>query len=409
METFLFLGMNIVLFDHPVIRQNLLPFTFTRPVAEIRIGILTIREKWGKRCKDQLSYLTEDYLTVKYPIGPGNELWFINGAVCPTDDLVKIIQELDQQTLLTKNGMPIAWRGPAINYGELEQENYKRGREVQEYEHDLFILQQLWEIFVHNGEQLRIDYDLITQGRKSAKIDDPYTAVYHKENIFIEEGAIIKSAILNAENGPIYIGKNVEIGEGSIIRGAFAIGDNSILNLGSKMRGDNTIGPYCKIGGEVSNSVIFGHSSKAHDGFIGNSVIGEWCNMGADSNTSNLKNNYGEVRLWNYHNEDFMPTGRQFCGLMLGDHSKCGINTMFNTGTVVGVGANIYGSDFPINFIPSYSWGGAHGFTIYHLDKFLEVVPRVFERRGKILDDIEKDILKEIFNKTAKYRLWEKF
>jgi UDP-N-acetylglucosamine diphosphorylase/glucosamine-1-phosphate N-acetyltransferase len=248
------------------------------------------------------------------------------------------------------------------------------------------------------------DFMLLTRGRKSTLVADAHTAVYNPDDIFVEEGASIKSSVLNAETGPIYIGKNTEIGEGSIIRGATAICEGSVLNLGTRIRGDSTIGPFSKVGGEISNSVVFGYSSKSHDGFLGNSVVGEWCNIGADTNTSNLKNNYADVKIWNYAAERFVDTGRRFCGLMMGDHSKCGINTMFNTGTVVGVSANIFGSGFPRTFIPSFSWGGAHGMVTFQFNKALDVMPKVMERRKKTLDEEDVQILAHIFEITRKYR-----
>ncbi|MCR9081276.1 MAG: glucose-1-phosphate thymidylyltransferase, partial [Cyclobacteriaceae bacterium] len=231
---------------------------------------------------------------------------------------------------------------------------------------------------------------------------------YSPENIFIEEGAVIRASILNAEGGPIYIGKNTEIQEGSLIRGPFALCEGSTVNMGAKLRGDTTIGPHSKVGGEVSNSVIFGYSNKGHEGFLGNSVIGEWCNLGADTNTSNLKNNYAPVKLWDYIRGGFTNTGLQFCGLMMGDHSKCGINTMFNTGTVVGVGANIFGDGFPRNFIPSFAWGGAAGFSTFQFPKFLQTAQAVMQRRKVELGEKDQEMLQKVFDFSKNYRIWEK-
>ena len=269
------------------------------------------------------------------------------------------------------------------------------------------MITQPWEIFGHNREQIIADFALLTDGRTSADITDPHTIVYGRENLFIEEGASIRAAIINAEDGPVYIGKNAQIHEGAIIKGAFSLGESSHVNMGAKIKGDTTIGPHSKVGGEISNAVIFGFTNKGHDGFLGNSVIGEWCNLGADTNTSNLKNNYASVKLWSYSNNRFANTGLQFCGLMMGDHAKCGINTMFNTGTVVGVGSNIFGAGFPRNFVPSYAWGGASGFTTFQLRKFYEVAAAVMQRRGLELDDIEKNILSTIFDNTTPNRVWE--
>jgi UDP-N-acetylglucosamine diphosphorylase/glucosamine-1-phosphate N-acetyltransferase len=270
------------------------------------------------------------------------------------------------------------------------------------------LLQKTWNNFQFNGSEIKKDFELITAGRKSAEINDPYTRVYSSENIFIEEGANIKAAILNAENGPIYIGKNTEIQEGAIIRGPFALCEGSTINMGAKLRGDTTVGPHSKVGGEVSNAVIFGYSNKGHEGFLGNSVIGEWCNLGADTNTSNLKNNYAPVKLWDYTKGGFANTGLQFCGLMMGDHSKCGINTMFNTGTVVGVGSNIFGDGYPRNFIPSFAWGGAAGFSTFQFPKFEEVAIAVMGRRKIAWTPEDKEILSRIFETSASYRIWEK-
>jgi UDP-N-acetylglucosamine diphosphorylase/glucosamine-1-phosphate N-acetyltransferase len=279
---------------------------------------------------------------------------------------------------------------------------------VTEYSSAITLIDQVWKIFQHNGAQLRADFELITTGRKSIGIRDKHTRTYAEENIFIEEGAVIHSAILNADNGPIYIGKNAEIQEGAMIRGPFALGEGSVINMGGKMRGDVSIGPGCKIGGEVSASVFFGYSSKAHDGFLGCSVIGEWCNFGADSNTSNLKNNYENVKIWNYPKGGFVDTGLMFCGLMMADHTKCGINTMFNTGTVTGVSANIFGDGFPRNFIPSFAWGGASGFSTYQFEKAMLTAAKAMERRGLQLSEIDREIYKIVFETCASERVWEK-
>ncbi len=254
-----------------------------------------------------------------------------------------------------------------------------------------------WDIFVLNGGQIRADFTLFDM-KHSQPIDDKHTIVYNKENIFVEEGVKIRAAILNAESGPIFIGRNAEIQEGSVIKGPFALCEGAVINMGAKMRGDTTIGPYSKVGGEINNSVIFGYSNKAHDGFLGNSVIGEWCNLGADTNTSNLKNNYSNVKVWSYLFNDYIDSDRQFCGLMMGDHSKAGINTMFNTGTVVGVNANIFGGGFPPKFIPSYAWGGSEGFQRFEFDKAMQVASKVMERRNIMLENEDYEILKYVYN-----------
>jgi UDP-N-acetylglucosamine diphosphorylase/glucosamine-1-phosphate N-acetyltransferase len=271
-----------------------------------------------------------------------------------------------------------------------------------EYPGHVTLIDRPWKIFSQNGNQLKIDFVVLTAGRRSAPINDPHTVVYGKENIFIEEGVYIRSAILNAETGPIYLGKDSIVQEGAIIRGSFALCEGGHVNMGAKIRGDVTVGPFSKVGGEVSTSVLFGYSNKAHDGFLGCSVLGEWCNLGADTNTSNLKNNYDLVKLWRHGSQSYESTGLQFCGLMMGDHSKCSINTMFNTGTVVDVSSNVFGEGFPQNYVPSFSWGGAKDAQVYKLDKALETAQRVMARRNVELNSVEKEILTHIFNITRK-------
>lgn len=395
--------MAIILFDHPDTRKNLLPFTYTRPVSEIRIGIFTITEKWEKCLSGKAGWLTENYLQKKFPFIPDAENLFINGAACPDALLVEAIQDLPENTALVKDNLLIAFRSTANVDFNLAQPNFEKSIE---YRNGLTVIDKLWKIFIHNREQILADFELVKQGN-SHLIKDPHTIVYGAENIFIEEGATVKAAILNAENGPIYLGKNSMVGEGAIVKGPFALGENSMLNLGARIIGDTTIGPCCKVGGEISNSVFFGHSSKVHDGFFGNSVVGEWCNVGADSNTSNLKNNYKKVNLWNYAAETVENTGLQFCGLMMGDHAKCGINTMFNTGTVVGVGANIFGEGFSPHFIPSFAWGGTKGFDTFRFEKFVETAEVAMQRRSKQLKQEDINILRSVFDSSAKFRTWE--
>jgi UDP-N-acetylglucosamine diphosphorylase/glucosamine-1-phosphate N-acetyltransferase len=277
-----------------------------------------------------------------------------------------------------------------------------------QFEGSVTAIQKSWHIFQVNAAEIRKDYELITAGRRSEALEDPHTIVYNASQVFIEPGAKIKAAVLNAEGGPIYIGKNAEVQEGSLIRGPFALCEGSTVNMGAKMRGDTTVGPFSKVGGEISNAVMFGYSNKGHEGFLGNAVIGEWCNLGADTNTSNLKNNYAEVKIWDYTKGGFANTGLQFCGLMMGDHAKAGINTMFNTGTVVGVGANVFGDGFPRNFIPSFSWGGASGFSTFQVRKFEETAIAVMKRRGLEYSETEKEIIQKVFDLTRHYRIWDK-
>jgi len=381
-----------------------LPLTFTRPVCEIRAGILTISEKWQKFLKSPISYLTQDYLQIKYGLITAEENILINGSLIPDNEIVDAINNLELNEAIIANNIILAIKLDKKKAATFHFKQTEPGK-VKEYTSSYNKINWPWEIFKNNEGFIREDFKIITEGRVSAAIN-PSNNIAGVENIFVEEGAKIEFASLNATTGPIYIGKDAEIMEGSLVRGPFALCEHSTLKMGAKIYGPTTIGPHAKVGGEVNNSVIFGYSNKAHDGFLGNSVIGEWCNLGADTNNSNLKNNYAEVRLWNYESSRFIKTGLQFCGLIMGDHSKCAINTMFNTGTVVGVNANIFGEGFPRNFIPSFSWGGAHGFTVYGIDKAFEVAEIVMSRRGVTLDDKEKQILRYVFEKTSKYRMF---
>ncbi|MCG2430149.1 GlmU family protein [Aequorivita xiaoshiensis] len=389
--------MNYILFDGNV-RNQLLPFTFTRPVADIRVGVLTIREKWEHYLGFTTTTVTEDYLSDKYPFLELDKNIFINASFLPSQNLVNIIKHLEENQAVFFDDEPLAFftsDGQEVDFNTYD---------VIQYEHkDVLRIENTWDIFSKNGEAIKRDFEMLTEGRQSQPIPDGVWAK-NPENIFIEEGAKIEFCTLNASNGPIYIGKEAEIMEGSLVRGPFALCENATLKMGAKIYSDTTIGPHSKVGGEVNNSVIFGFSNKGHDGFLGNAVLGEWCNLGADTNNSNLKNNYAEVRLWNYETEGFAKTGLQFCGLMMGDHSKCGINTMFNTGTVVGVSANIFGSGFPRNFVPSFSWGGSSGFTTYKTSKAFEVAKVVMSRRNIEFTETDEKILEHVFEETAKWR-----
>ncbi|WP_271425161.1 GlmU family protein [Aequorivita sinensis] len=389
--------MNYILFDGNV-RNQLLPFTFTRPVADIRVGILTIREKWEHYLGFTTTTVTEDYLSDKYPFLELDKNIFINASFLPSQNLVNIIKNLEENQAVFFDDEPLAFF--TSDGQEVDFDTY----DVIQYEHkDVLRIENTWDIFSKNGEAIKRDFEMLTEGRQSQPIPDVVWAK-NPEDIFIEEGAKVEFCTLNASNGPIYIGKEAEIMEGSLVRGPFALCEHATLKMGAKIYSDTTIGPHSKVGGEVSNSVIFGFSNKGHDGFLGNAVLGEWCNLGADTNNSNLKNNYAEVRLWNYETEGFAKTGLQFCGLMMGDHSKCGINTMFNTGTVVGVSANIFGSGFPRNFVPSFSWGGSSGFTTYKTSKAFEVAKVVMSRRNIEFTETDEKILEHVFEETAKWR-----
>lgn len=395
---------NLILFDDPTIRGSLLPFTFTRPVADIRVGILKISEKWEKYTGHSAGFFTQEYLSAKFSKKNSPAL-FINGALLPDPQVWNAIRSLQSGEALWKGNQLLALQ---MDKPELFGIEIAKNKYPVSYEGEVVLIQKTWHIFQFNAAEIKKDYDVITADRISQTVGDSHTIVYAPENIFIEAGAKIKAAVLNAEGGPIYIGKNTEIQEGSLIRGPFALCEGSTVNMGAKLRGDTTVGPYSKVGGEISNSVIFGYSNKGHEGFLGNSVLGEWCNLGADTNTSNLKNNYAPVKLWDYTKGGFANTGLQFCGLMMGDHSKCGINTMFNTGTVVGVGANIFGDGYPRNFIPSFAWGGASGFSTFQVSKFDEVATAVMKRRGLTYGQADKEIIEKVFDLTRHYRIWDK-
>ena len=388
--------MNYILFDGEH-RDALLPFTYTRPVSEIRIGILTIREKWELFLGSTTTTVTEDYLSEKYPMVEMEQNIMINASYTPNEALVHQIKNLKENQAVYDGDIMVAF------FSLEDQEIDIDTLDVFQCEGELLKVETTWDIFSKNAAAIKADFKLLTDNRISAPIPEQ-TVAFNPEAIFIEEGAQLPLCVLNATNGPIYIGKDAEIMEGSMIRGPFALCEGSILKMGTKIYGPTTVGPHSKVGGEVNNSVFFGYSNKGHDGYLGNSVIGEWCNLGADTNNSNLKNNYSEVRLWSYETENFAKTGLQYCGLMMGDHSKCGINTMFNTGTVVGVSANIFGSGFPRNFIPSFSWGGAKGFTTFLTSKAFEVATEVMKRRGHEFSSQESAILEQVFELSAVYR-----
>ena len=389
--------MNYILFDGPH-RLNLLPFTYTRPVADIRVGILTIRQKWERYLGYTITSVTEDYLSEKYPMVEFESNIMINASYLPNAELVARIQSLQEDEAIFSGDDVIAFF-TRDSQEEVDLETYK----AIEYNGSTIKIEHTWDIFSKNGEALRDDYELLTRNKSSQPIPSSVNTI-NPSDIFIEPGAELEYVTLNASTGPIYIGKDTKIMEGSVIRGPFALCEGAIVKLGAKIYGPTTVGPYSKVGGEVNNSVLFGYSNKGHEGFLGNSVLGEWCNLGADTNISNLKNNYAEVRLWDYESESFKHTGLQFCGLMMGDHSKCGINTMFNTGTVVGVFANIFGSGYPRNFVPSYSWGGHSGFTTYRTKKAFETAEAVMRRRQVELTEADRMILEQVFEQTQQYR-----
>ncbi|MBB6112636.1 UDP-N-acetylglucosamine diphosphorylase/glucosamine-1-phosphate N-acetyltransferase [Mucilaginibacter lappiensis] len=392
--------MSIILFDDNA-RQTLLPLTYTRPVADLRIGILTIAEKWAKYLNTHHSFYTADYLQTKYPAKIGTDNLFINGAVCPDDNLLEAIDKLQTGQALKYNGQLLA-----VRLNQTDAVNFKPETEfhnVVNYSNLFVAIRYPEDIFRKNDIELRKDFRLLTKGRSSAAVSP--TNVIIGNDFFAEEGAVAECSTFNTTNGPIYLSNNTEVWEGTHIRGAFAICEHSQVKMGTKIYGATTVGPYSRVGGEINNAVIWGYSSKGHEGYLGNSVLGEWCNIGADSNNSNLKNNYAEVKLWDYTSQDFRKTGLQFCGLIMADHAKCSINTMFNTGSVVGVGANVFGAGFPRNFVPDFSWGGAAGLEVYVLNKMLETAQKVFERREhRQFNQMEQDLLKQIFELTEEYR-----
>jgi UDP-N-acetylglucosamine diphosphorylase/glucosamine-1-phosphate N-acetyltransferase len=384
---------NAVLFDFN--RRSLLPFTYTRPVSEMRVGILTIREHWEAYFEQPVSFMTEDYLTGKFPSWKDTENLFINGAVIPSPELVQASHELMLGQRLVKDGVPLAayaegWPDPTSPYGRFRDITFKG---------PVHVINHPWEIFIHCGEMIKQHLDLITKDRKSQPVSAT-NKVLGGGKLFIEPGAKVECSIINTETGPVYIGKDAEVMEGCMIRGPFSLGEGATLKMGAKIYGPTVIGPHCKIGGEVNNSVFMGYSNKAHDGFIGNSVIGEWCNLGADTNNSNLKNNYSEVAVFSIDKGQMEPTGLQFCGIFMGDHSKCAINTMFNTGTVVGVSCNIFGAGFPPKFIPSFKWGGFEESEEFQIGKAIELAKEVFARRGKEFDHIEEKLLHKVHELT---------
>ncbi len=389
--------MNYILFDDTT-KDALKPLTYTRPVCEIRLGIMTIREKWEKALGTKTSTLTDDYLSKKYPMTMSEAMLLINSSVCPRPAMIEMIENMQPGQTLIGDEVVIAMYKTKDGFLSEEEENSER----LEYKGELVKLNSLADIFLLNDKELRYDFEVLTKGRTSMPISQT-NMIIGKENIFVEEGAKIECAIINASEGPVYIGKQAEIMENAVIRGPFAMLENAVVKLSAKIYGATTIGPYCKVGGELENVVMFGYSNKAHDGFFGNSVIGEWCNIGADSNASNLKNTYEDVRLWSIDKNTFVSTGTIFCGTIMADYSKCGINTMFNTGTVVGVNCNIFGAGYQRNFVHSFSWGSnVGGIRVYDIEKAIEVAEIVQKRRNIEMSNEDKDILRYIYKEVTK-------
>lgn len=373
--------------------QSLWPLTATRPAADLRIGILTIAEKWQHDFNaSNIGFQTLPYLQKRFPDLENAHLHIL-GRLLPNKALIEAISNLPENSSLMKEGRTLAVKG--------------NGEHAVECEFGVNIIDRPYQVFKLNGSEIKSDFVRITSNKTSQPLSSTNTVI-GDQPVFLEEGAQVECCIFNTSQGPIYVGKNAQIMEGSIIRGPFAMGDGSNVKMGSKIYSDTTLGPYCNVGGEVNNVVFQGYSNKGHDGFLGNAVLGEWCNIGADTNASNLKNTYDDVKVWNYASNRFEKSGEQFCGLIMGDHSKCGINTMFNTGTVVGVGCNIFGSGFPRQFVPDFSWGGATGFVTHQLPQMEKTANLMMQRRKRSYDEIEQEIIREVFTSTQSHRSWER-
>ncbi|MGY3052124.1 UDP-N-acetylglucosamine diphosphorylase/glucosamine-1-phosphate N-acetyltransferase [Pedobacter sp. UYEF25] len=378
--------------------ETLNPLTFTRPVADLRIGILTIAEKWVKYFNAEFGFVTESYLSHKF-LRHQRADTFINGSICPNQALLEAVDQLLNGEVLLKGDVIIAYKATSFS-----QDNFNPKTDLKQipFEKDFLKIRFPEDIFSNNASEINVDFKLLAKGRTSAKLSN--TNTFLGENIFVEEGATAECSIFNSLQGPIYLGRNSQIWELSAVRGSFALCEHSSLKMGTKIYPGTTVGPHSRVGGELNNAVIWGYSSKGHEGYLGNAVLGQWCNLGADTNNSNLKNNYADVKLWDYTTERFRNTNLQFCGLIMADHAKCAIDTTFNTGTVVGVAANIFGAGFPRNFIPDFSWGGASKIEEYSLRKMVETAEKVFKRRAMTFDNLEEDIMNHVFEQTRRFR-----
>ncbi len=397
---------NIILFDNEI-RDRLLPFTFTRPACEIRMGAFTNRQRWEKWLNGMASYITQDYLSEKYDIAISEQNFLINGSALPTAELCSLINQMENGEALILHGELIA---AMLDREQFQRLMYDDVEELISFEltgTPMLKLNHIWDIFLMNGEVIRSDFELLAGGRTSMPISSSNTVI-GKGKIFIEQGAVVEGAILNATTGPIYIGPNAEVMEGAMIRGPFVLGKGSKVKMGAKIYGPTSAGPFTVLGGEIKNCVFFGYSQKGHEGYLGNSVIGEWCNLGADTNCSNLKNNWSEVRIWDYQTSEFVPSGQLKAGLFLGDYSMTGINSMFNTGTIAGICCNLFGSDYAPKYVPSFSWGGNGHFSTHIPEKAFEGIERMMKIHGHELDAQTRLLLMNIFEETARFRSWEK-
>lgn len=393
--------MAIILNDAGL-HRHLLPLTFTRPVGQLRPGILRLGEGWYVRSGIAVGYRTEPYLSAAFPIPQGDGPHYeVDGSLYPSDALVAAVLDLRPGQVLTAGGRPLAFAlGNTAAPAEADWTLPPAHLQSVPFTGDVLRFERPWHLFQHCGQAIAQDFALLTEGRRSQRLSAYNTVIGDPDLIFLEEGAVVEASILNTKAGPIYIGKDAEVMEGCIIRGPLVLGDHAQLKMGAKIYGPCAFGPECRVGGEVNNSVLLGFSNKGHDGFLGNSVLGEWCNLGADTNNSNLKNTYGGVKAYSYAEDTAIDTGLQFCGLIMGDHSKSGINTMFNTGTVVGVAANVFGGGFPPKHIPSFAWGGAEGFETYDLERALGTARRVMGRRNVPLDALDEAVLREVFSRS---------
>lgn len=391
--------MNKIIFSEEFCQpENLYPFTLTRKCQDIRLGILTIREKWEKMTglpsfdKNEDDYKDPGRSININTLQPGETGYMIHGNLLPTAALVEKMKALKAGEFITANG------GSGIVFCFSNEQVSEKHRihvtKAIDFTGELNEIKYPWHIFQMNDQALRQDFALLTAGRKSAVIP-PSNTVINPDNIFLEEGAEVECSILNASAGPIYIGRNATIMEGCIIRGPFAMGEGSCLKMGAKVYAATTLGPYCTAGGEIKNSVLFGYSNKAHDGYLGDSVVGEWCNMGAGTTNSNLKNNAGDVQVWTHSGQ--LNAGKK-CGVLMGDYSRTAINTSINTGTVISVSCNVFGAGLTPGYIPPFSWG-SEGLTRYEFDKALLHIDGWKKLKGHTISDNEKSMLRYIFEK----------